>query len=318
MESVAASGLAQIVAIADANADQRESARVIAPGAVLADSFDALLANELDGVVIATPSALHAAQASAALERGCAVFCQKPLARTAEEVRHIIATARAVDRLLGIDLSYRHTRALRAVRDVVATGQLGEVFAASLVFHNAYGPDKAWFYDPRLSGGGCVIDLGVHLVDAALWILGGEAVRVSSRLLHAGRPIASLEREVEDFATARIELSSQIEVDLACSWRLHAGQPAIIEANFHGTKGGAAFRNVGGSFTEFRSEHFTGTNASVLAEPPDDWGGGAILAWTRQLRAGARFDPAMEQHAAVADVLDAIYGRAAAPSLSFA
>jgi predicted dehydrogenase len=45
------------------------------------------------------------------------------------------------------------------------------VFAVDLVFHNAYGPDKPWFYDPELSGGGCVMDLGVHLVDLALWSL---------------------------------------------------------------------------------------------------------------------------------------------------
>jgi predicted dehydrogenase len=51
------------------------------------------------------------------------------------------------------------------------SGELGRVFAVDLVFHNAYGPDKPWFYDPELAGGGCVMDLGVHLVDLALWSL---------------------------------------------------------------------------------------------------------------------------------------------------
>jgi hypothetical protein len=50
-------------------------------------------------------------------------------------------------------------------------GRLGQPFAADLVFHNAYGPGKDWFFDPAQSGGGCVIDLGVHLVDLALWAL---------------------------------------------------------------------------------------------------------------------------------------------------
>src|SRR5512138_3737632 len=68
-------------------------------------------------------------------------------------------------------------------RDLVREGALGEVYAVNLVFHNAYGPDKPWFYDARLSGGGCVMDLGIHLVDLALWALGFPEVEVlASRL----------------------------------------------------------------------------------------------------------------------------------------
>src|SRR3954453_6671205 len=126
-------------------------------------SFHELLASDVDGIVIATPNALHARQAIAALERGKAVFCQKPLGRDAKETASIVDAARANDRLLGVDPSYRHAAAMRAVRDAVR--ELGKIFAAELTFHNAYGPDKSWFYDRDLSGGGCVLDLGVHLVD---------------------------------------------------------------------------------------------------------------------------------------------------------
>src|SRR5215212_8605598 len=99
------------------------------------DSYEELLTSDLDGIVIATPSALHADQAIAALERGVAVFCQKPLARTGPETRAVIGAARAADRLLGVDLSYRHTSAMRAVRDLVTSGQIGHVRAVELVFH---------------------------------------------------------------------------------------------------------------------------------------------------------------------------------------
>src|SRR5579884_1539896 len=112
-------------------------------------SFDELLAHALDGVVIATPSALHAEQAIAALERGLPVFVQKPVGRTAAEVRAVVDAARRADVPLGVDLSYRHVEAFRVARD--ALGGIGEVFAAELVFHNAYGPDKAWFRDPALA-----------------------------------------------------------------------------------------------------------------------------------------------------------------------
>ncbi|MFY0581591.1 Gfo/Idh/MocA family protein [Cystobacter fuscus] len=126
------------------------------------DSLEALLDLGLDGVVIATPSAFHAEQSVRALERGVAVFCQKPLGRTQEEVRRVVDAARAADRLLGVDLSYRFTTGMRRLRECIQSGALGDIHAVNLVFHNAYGPDKAWFYDPRLSGGGCVMDLGIH------------------------------------------------------------------------------------------------------------------------------------------------------------
>lgn len=314
LESVAASRCAEIVAIADPVPCQCAQARHAAPGAILCGSLDDLLAQDLDGIVIATPSALHAAQVTAALERGCAVFCQKPLGRTASEVQALIASARQADRLLAVDLSYRHTRALQGVRERILSGQLGRVFAAHLIFHNAYGPDKPWFYDRSLSGGGCVIDLGVHLVDAALWILGGEATAVASHLLRAGLPLSPHSPEVEDYASTLLRLDSGAVVNLACSWRLHAGQPAVIEASFYGTEGGASLRNVNGSFTDFRAERFSGTGCEVLAEPPDDWGGGAILAWTQRLAQSPRYHSSIEEHLAVARVLDRIYGCTETPA----
>lgn len=313
LESVAASGLAEIAAIADPVQGNCDSLGNVAPDAPRLRSLSELLERDLDGVVIATPSALHAAQACAALSAGCAVFCQKPLGRSRDEVRQIIEHARAADRLLGVDLSYRHTRALKAVREIVQRGELGTVFAADLVFHNAYGPDKPWFYDPQLSGGGCVMDLGVHLVDAALWILNGEVREVSSHLRKGGRPLSTSGGEVEDYASAVLEVDQGAVANLACSWRLHAGCPAEIALRFYGTDGGVAFHNVGGSFTDFRATRYLGTNSELLIEPPDDWGGGAIVDWTRRLAESRAFDPAIEQHEAVAEVLDRIYARPISP-----
>jgi predicted dehydrogenase len=273
---------------------------------------DALLDGEadVDGVVIASPSALHAEQAVAALDAGRAVFCQKPLGRTAEECATVVAAARRADKLLGVDLSYRHLQAVDAMRDVVASGGIGDVFAVDLVFHNAYGPDKTWFRDPVLAGGGCVIDLGIHLVDLALWMLGGPKVEtVDSRLFAGGRPLGGAVEIVEDYAVARLDLSTGAVVDLACSWFLHAGRDAVISAAFHGHTGGVSLSNVGGSFYDFRADLYRGTAGETLAAPPDDWGGRAIVSWTRRLADGAGFDPAVEDITAVAGVLDRIYGR---------
>jgi hypothetical protein len=98
-------------------------------------------------------------------------------------------------------------------------------------------------------------------------------------------------------------------VRLACSWRLHAGRDAVIEAAFYGTEGGAALKNVGGSFYDFTAERYRGTASETLAGPPDAWGGRAAADWALRLAAGERFDPAVERLVAVAEALDRIYGR---------
>ncbi|SJZ93837.1 Gfo/Idh/MocA family protein [Consotaella salsifontis] len=310
LEAMAATGAIDVAAIADPSSAMVEEALAVAPGAQVGQSLDDLLAMDLDGVVIATPSALHAEQSIAALEQGLAVFCQKPLGRTHQEVAAVIEAARAADRLLGVDLSYRQTAGMEKIRSLVQGGELGSIFAVDLVFHNAYGPDKDWFYDKARSGGGCVMDLGVHLVDLALWTLGFPAVsQVDGRLFRQGERIASDADEVEDFALATIELGNGAVVRLACSWRLQAGCDAVIGASFHGTGGGAEFRNVNGSFYDFVAERFRGTAREPLAAPPDEWGGRAASAWAERLAQSAAFDPACETLEPVASVLDAIYGR---------
>jgi len=310
MEAIARSERAEIAALSDPSAEAVAAARAAAPGATVVDGLDELLALGLDGVVIATPSAGHAEQSLRALEAGCAVFCQKPLGRTADEVGRVVAAAGRADRLLGVDLSYRTTAAGVALRREVASRSLGPVFAAELVFHNAYGPDKPWFYDARLSGGGCVMDLGIHLVDLLLWSLDfPEVLDVRSRLLASGRPIRGRDG-VEDFATVQLTLAGGCVAQLACSWRLHAGQDAVIGANLHGTEGGVAFHDVGGSFYDFEAVRFRGTRKEVLASPPDAWGGRAAVEWAGRLAEGKQHLELGPQLVAVARVLDRIYDAA--------
>ncbi len=310
MEAILATGAADAAVIAEPSRDMAAEASRLAPEARLVDDLDALLGAGVDGVVIATPSALHAEQSIRALERGAAVFCQKPLGRSAAEAQAVVAAARTADRLLGVDLSYRFTEGMRRIRELIQGGDLGQVYAADLVFHNAYGPDKPWFYDPALSGGGCVMDLGVHLVDLALWALEfPEVTEVASQLLTGGEPLAGRTDRVEDYATATLELASGAVVRLACSWRLQAGCDARIAADFYGTKGGAALRNVGGSFYDFTAERYRATSCETLAAPPDGWGGRAAADWARRLAGGERFDPAAERLVEVSRVLDRIYGR---------
>ena len=302
---------AQIAAIADICGETALEAAKLVPGAVAVDSMDALLDLGLDAVVIATPSAGHCSQAIRALESGLAVFCQKPLGRSAQEAQMVVDAARAANRLLGVDFSYRFTDAVQKMHQLVSSGELGQVYAADLVFHNAYGPDKAWFYDAELSGGGCLMDLGSHLVDLALWFFGYPEVRsVSSSIFSAGERLKGGSGKVEDYAVVSLVLGNGNAVRLACSWNVSAGRDAVIESSFYGTKGGVCFKNVQGSFYDFVAERFSGTAAETIAEPPDDWGGRCAVAWARQLRLeGSGFNVSAENLVRVASVLDAAYGR---------
>jgi predicted dehydrogenase len=306
MEAILATGLVEAVAVADPSPEMVAQARALAPDAVVVEGLDAMLALAPDGVVIATPSALHAGQSIQALAAGAAVFCQKPLGRSAAEAQAVVDAARAADRLLSVDFSYRFTAGMARIAELVRAGELGRVHAIDLVFHNAYGPDKPWFYDRAQSGGGCVMDLGVHLVDLALWCLGFPAVdAVTSHLFAKGEPIGR--DAVEDFALATITLAGGTVVRLACSWSAQAGRDADISATFYGRDGGAGFRNVGGSFYDFTAERYRGTSAELLASPPDEWGGRAAADWARRLAAGERFDLRSEELVAVSEVIDRIY-----------
>jgi predicted dehydrogenase len=309
MAAILATGAVEAAAICDPSPEGRADALALAPDAVSVDSLDAMLALDLDGIVIATPSAQHAAQSIAALDHGVAVFCQKPLGRSAAETQAVVDAARAADRLLGVDLSYRHTAGMEQIAALARKGELGRIFAIDLVFHNAYGPDKPWFYDPEQSGGGCVIDLGVHLIDLALWVLDFAAVSDVSGAIFAEGALPRAD-QVEDYASGRFLLANSVDVRLACSWRLNAGQDAVIAASFYGTGGGARLANVGGSFQDFTAERFRGTSTELLSGPPDDWAGRAAAAWALALARDKSFDPQAEQFVRVAAVIDAFYASA--------
>jgi|SRR5579884_2639565 len=306
MEAMLATGKAMAAAICDPDPRMLAEAKKIAPLALETTSLDGMLGLELDGVVIATPSALHAQQCIQAFDVGAAVFCQKPLGRNAAEVESVLDAACRADRLLGVDLSYRHTAAVQAIRGRLSV--IGLPFAADLTFHNAYGPGAGWFWDPRLSGGGCLIDLGVHLVDLLLWLFDfPEVLDTHATLMRDGREVRL--DEVEDYAIAELRLANGLTARISCSWNLSAGTDAIIEANFFGTIGGLRMHNENGSFFDFSADVFHGRNTERLVSPPDEWGGRAAADWVTKLADGVRFNGSTEGLLATACTLDRLYGR---------
>lgn len=309
MQALLEEECADFSAVFDPSAEAAAEAAALCPGTSISSDLDELLQSDADGVVIATPSAMHAEQCLQALRHGKAVFCQKPLARTVTETKLVVDAARAANKRLAVDFSYRHLAGVDTMRQLISSGELGDIFAADLTFHNAYGPDKPWFYDMQSAGGGCVMDLGIHLVDLALWLLGGgEVANVSSTLFHQGRRLQPPSTEVEDYAIANFALNDT-QVQLNCSWNLHAGQDAVIEANFYGTNGSVCIRNVGGSFFDFEVYRFNGTSREKLAGFPDGWGGRALSAWAEELAHDTGYDASVESVLQVAQVIDRIYRR---------
>lgn len=309
LEAVAAAGLAEVAALCEPAPQRLEETARAYPRAKTFSDLDAMLGRAgdlgLDGVVIATPNALHAPQALAALDRGLSVFCQKPLALNAREAREMVAAARRADRLLGVDYSYRFTDGARELRRAVEAGELGRVFSVDTVFHNAYGPDKPWCFDPRLAGGGALMDLGVHLIDLVLWLLGDPGVEaVHGGAWRGGEPLTG---GVDDFANARIELEGGASVSAAVSWNAHAGRDCVIRLAAFGTGGGAELRNVDGSFYDFELARFSGRSEEITVRESRDWLGRAILDWAGRLGKGERFDPAIGRSVRVSEVVDAIY-----------
>jgi predicted dehydrogenase len=313
LASIVEAGVAEISAVHDAQTDAAAEALKLSPDAVLFSSFEELLNDGLDGVVIATPNRFHAEQSIAALEHGIAVFCQKPLGRNAFETRRIVEVARNANCLLGVDLSYSAIPAMQVVSGLVESGALGKLFAVDAKFHNGYGPDKPWFRDYSLSGGGCMLDLGSHLLDLALRPLRfPHILRVQSSLFAGGDLMKSGSHEIEDYGVATIETVDDTVINLSCCWNLHAGREANIEVAFYGTEGGARLRNVDGSFYDFVAERFGGTQTELLSSAQDSkwqWGGFATIDWIQRLASDEPFDPAADQFVAVAETIDSIYHR---------
>jgi predicted dehydrogenase len=207
--------------------------------------YEALVATpDVDVVVICTPNWLHVGQARAALLAGKHVLVQKPLALTPVDARATVDLAARVGRLLVVDYSYRYLETVRSLR--VALPDIGRIERVTAAFHNIYGPSNRWPFEPRLSGGGALIDLGVHLLDLGLDALRPRRVRLEAAELSFDRGY-----RVEDAARILVRLDD-VPMSVEVSW--NADRPlADISLQVDGDRGRLRWENVDGSFFHFRS-----------------------------------------------------------------
>jgi predicted dehydrogenase len=133
----------------------------------------------VDAAVVGTPNALHAPQAIAFLDAGKHVLVEKPMAASLAEADAMVAAARRSGAFLMVAHCWRFHPEVRALRARVEAGELGEIVKTrSYGGHAGWGP-SGWFTDPVLAGGGALVDMGVHAIDTARYLLGDpEPVRV--------------------------------------------------------------------------------------------------------------------------------------------
>lgn len=217
-------------------------------------SYEALFASgEIEAVSICLPNNLHAPVAVAALEAGLHVLCEKPLAENAASGRKIIEAAAKSTGKFMVCFNRRYRPDVLWMKKMIDEGHLGRIYQAKTGWTRETGIPgwTAWFLNKQAAGGGPLIDLGVHMLEATLWLLDYPAAQTISGDVQSNfgpqlkktwfRPDITGQTHpftVEDSATAFIRLANDISLNLEVSWASHArpGQDDFF-ITLMGTKG---------------------------------------------------------------------------------
>ncbi|MBA8793716.1 putative dehydrogenase [Friedmanniella endophytica] len=244
----------EIAAIADVNADR--AATVAAqwgasrsygsPAELLADA-------DIDAVSICTWNNTHAELAVAAVEAGKHVLVEKPLARTYAEARTVQEAAEKSDRVVSVGFVRRFSTNCRVLKSFIDEGRLGDIYYAKASAIRRVGNPGGWFADKSISGGGPLIDVGVHVIDLCWYLMGSpRAVAVSGNTyerLGNRSNITSLPRwkvadydpaknDVEDMANAVVRFENGASLMVDVSYSLHTPSEGL-NVSVYGDRGGA-------------------------------------------------------------------------------
>jgi predicted dehydrogenase len=220
------------------------------------DYQDLVDRDDLDIISVCTPNHLHSPIAIAALGRGKHVLCEKPLARDSSEAEAMVQAAVEADKVLHVAFNHRQRGDVQVLRRFLDQEELGRVYHVKATWMRRRGiPGMgSWFTSRQMAGGGPLIDLGVHVLDLALYLLGEPEVRSVSAATYAelgprGRGFSGSKKmsvgsayEVEDLATAFLRLGDGATVNLEASWAVYGGANDDFGVTLFGTSGGAEIR----------------------------------------------------------------------------
>ncbi len=214
---------------------------------------DLLALPELEVVSIGLPNNLHAPAAIQAFEAGKHVLCEKPLAASAEQAAQMVAASKKTGRMLMVCFNYRFREDTRWLKRLVQEGQFGQVYMAKAGWLRCAGiPGRGWFARKALSGGGPLIDLGVHVLDLSLWLMGYPKVVSVSGSTYAefgprGRKVwgsrsvePNADYDVEDLAAGFVRFADGRSLLLETNWATHT-KPGKDDyfVTLYGSEGGS-------------------------------------------------------------------------------
>lgn len=310
----------KVVAIADPNADRLKEVGDQHGIQARYESAETMFAKEkLDIVSIATPNKFHMPLTIAALKAGCHVLCEKPMAMNAAEARKMIAAAKKARRRLMIDFSYRFTEQSMALKRQVETGILGDIYYGRTVWHRRRGIPGfgGWFGTKALSGGGPLIDLGVHRLDLALWLMGYPKPTwvLGSAFNHLGAAQAAKQGktfDVEDLAAGLIKFENGATLEVEASWDGNIAERDLMETRLWGTKAGLVQRNVdeAGKFEAIIFLEREGVQFDMHVHPPVPNSPNAMCHFADSILNRKPHMATGEEGAIVMTILDAIYASA--------
>ena len=220
-----------------------------------------LLETDVDAVSVCTPNASHRDVAVAALQAGKHVLLEKPMALNATQAADICNAARKADKVLQIGMVRRQDTPAQILREYVEKGLLGEIYhvRAILVRRRGIPGLGGWFTTKAQSGGGPMIDLGVHWVDLAMWVSGlWKPTKVSAKTyakfgprmedynyvgMWAGPPRFDGVFDVEDYSTGFVRFGKEATMAFEIVWAANQQESGYIE--YVGTEGGARISDDG-------------------------------------------------------------------------
>lgn len=249
----------ELHAVADINPQAaRAAAEKFSVPHVFTDYRDLVAMPEIDVVSVCTPNAFHKGPTIAALKAGKHVLVEKPIAVNAAEGRAMLRAAKRAGKLLMVGLNNRFAATTQALKRAIDGGALGEIYFAEAVATRRRGiPGWGGFTEKDKSGGGALVDIGVHILDLSLYLMGyPKPASVSGVVAAKFGPRTDLPRveggwawdpknfSVDDFGVGFVRFENGASLVLKASWAGNIGDPAF-NCTLWGTEGGCRSDPIG-------------------------------------------------------------------------
>lgn len=243
-----------LAAICDKNEERARAAADKYGAAKVYTDYKELLADPgIDAISVCTWNNTHAEIAIAALEAGKHVLCEKPLTKTVADAERVAAAVEASGKLLQVGFVRRYASSVEVLKRFIDAGDLGEIYYAKATCLRRLGNPGGWFSDKERSGGGPLIDLGVHIIDICWYLMGrpkvksvtgntykklGNRSHIKNLGFYKAADYDAERNDVEDLANAIIRFENGASLMVDVSFTLHA-QKDEISVKIFGDKGGA-------------------------------------------------------------------------------